>query len=276
MNQRSMVGTRDFTGYEIGTLTIDAMVSRHPSPKYAATCRRCGAKLTIAQRDLAIGSAVCRASGCGREAVREACEDTPRRFAQREARLKQDRLDALARDVQAKATKIARLVRERLQTGIDLDFPYASDNLQDVTMSAAEADGFNALHAARFVAANPWYFPTDKNLEVMAGYLQRHGIVLASATQLELAARRLDEFGLLERRPVVEPTPEPPYVNLSIERPAEPTPKRREPEMGYDLKTGEQRLYTPYEIDRLSADEYRRVFRLCGDKMPTFPTHAAF
>jgi hypothetical protein len=28
--------------------------------------------------------------------------------------------------------------------------------------------------------------------------------------------------------------------------------------------------YTQYELDRLSADEYRRVMRLCGDRQPRF------
>lgn len=274
MSTRVMTGVADYTGHETGTLRIDAMVSRHPSPRYSATCERCGAKQTVAQRDLKTGAATCRASGCSpdREAIRQTVEDTPRRFAQREARLKQDRIDAIAREVKDKADKIARLQRDRLLTGVDVDFPYDPE-AREMRMTAQQADAFNRASAAQFIREHPDYLPSEGNLKIIEGYLQRNGMdALVSARQLHLVYERLDAYRVLERRP--EPTPAP-VVNLSIERPPEP-PKRPEPQIGFDLKTGQEREFSAFEVSRMSADEYKKTFRLWGDKMPIFPTHAAF
>lgn len=270
MSQRSMVGVRDFTGHEIGTLKIEAMVQRHP-PRYSCSCKRCGAKQTIAQRDLSTGAAICRASGCGMEAAREAAEMTPRKYQLQQERIKQNRIDAIAREVKDKADKIARLQQERMLKGVDADFPYDPE-ARDMRCSAQEAAAYNALEARQFLAANPWYHSTPGNLQLIAGYLDRHGIVLVSATQLELVARRLDEFGLLERRP--EPTPAP-VVNLSIDRSSEP-PKKPEPEVyeGWD-EQGQPRVYSAWEVNHMTGDQMKRRLRLTPSKL-ALPTHAAF
>jgi hypothetical protein len=230
----------------------------------------------VGQAALTSGTATCRNSGCGRDDLREELSLTPRKYREREKRLQQDKVDAIEREFKDKHRKIALSRQNQIRTGIDDEFPYDPDT-REISMSSQEADAYNRASAEQFLRDNPTYFPTQRNLELIRSYLKRHGVdALVSARQLQLVYERLDAYSLLDRRPepiVIQPEPTP-YVNL-CERAPEP-PKRREPEEGWDLRTGERRMYTPYEIDRLSGDDYRRIFRLYGDRKPTFPTHAAF
>jgi hypothetical protein len=125
------------------------------------------------------------------------------------------------------------------------------------TIPQAQADAYNAQQASLFRQNNPDFYPSEKNVQAIVDYLKRNRIEIVSALILEKAYERLSQFGLLEERPapveVVEPVEE-----------TQPVVVERQPErfIGIDLSTGTEREYTAYEVDRMSSDEYRRVFRV--------------
>jgi hypothetical protein len=270
-----MYGTENFEGQEINGLRIEQMIVRRPAPKYSARCVRCNCEQTVGQRELTNGNAVCRNSDCGRQQLREELEETPRRYAQRLKRVEQQKIDALANEVKTTASKIAQLKQQQILKGIDDEFPYDPET-REISMSAAEAEAFNSASVKQFLKENPTYYPTQRNLETIHSYLKRHGMdAIVSARQLQLVYQRLDEYSLLDRRP--EPEPErTPYVNFTIDRPPAQPKRDYEPEEGWDLRTGEKRLFSAFEIRRMDADTYKRTFRLYGDRAPRTPTHAAF
>lgn len=105
-----------------------------------------------------------------------------------------------------------------------------------------------------------WHDPARKNMRQLFNYLERNGVQISSVEMFRRAARRLDSFGIFERRPPEPPKPKREYVNLTVE----PTPEPARPATytGYDLETGLEREYTAREVDAMSSDTYRRVFRV--------------
>jgi len=277
MSQRSMHGAADRTGETTGTLRVFEMIARRPEPRYRAVCTRCSTEQTISQRDIINGTG-CRNSGCGKEALREELAETPRKYAQRLQRQETERIDAIAAEFQEKTRKIALLERDQVAKGYDdqFDLMRIDPTCANVSMSAAQADAFNAEQYRLFHAETPDWYASRSNIDTMQEYLSRNGCSsIVSKVMLAAAFRRLDTYGLLDHRPVPEAarqTAAPPNVDV---RPAPVQPKRRESEEGYDLRTGERRMFTPYEIDRMSADEYRRVFRVYKSDL-VLPNHAAF
>lgn len=276
--KRTMSGNHDFSGEVSGTLRVGAMISRRPLPRYETVCTRCGAQSTTGQKELVQGNAFCRNSDCGREQVREELSETPARYARRQERIRQERIDAIAQQVQTTANKIAQLQRDQIGKGVDDEWNLRRIDPEccEITMTVAQADSYNREQYRLFTASTPNWYPTSENIETMQGYLSRNGCSsIVSEKMLTAAFRRLDAYGLLDHRPAPEPARQPKVTPSVDVRPAPAQPKRRESEEGYDLRTGERRMFTPYEIDRMSADEYRRVFRVYkGDLV--LPNHAAF
>jgi hypothetical protein len=127
-------------------------------------------------------------------------------------------------------------------------------------MTQIEATEFNKEEAALFVQRNPGYVMNRQNLQIIGEYLERNGIdKVVSAITLEKAVKRLDSYGLLERR-APTPTPQPPAreVNLAIEQTPTTGPRIH---TGID-RNGRPREYTDAEVERLTADEFRGVFQL--------------
>jgi hypothetical protein len=61
-------------------------------------------------------------------------------------------------------------------------------------------------------------------------------------------------------------------VNLRIEKDPEVEAERRKREYGTKVVAvaPDGTEYTQFVLDRLSADEYKRVMRLVGDRLPRF------
>jgi hypothetical protein len=280
-DKRFMHGTADLSGSVHGTLKIGAMVQRHPYPKYECECTQCGAISTVMQKALMESTAVCRSSDCGKAALREELEMTPRKYAQKLNRIEQEKIDKVASEYKQKLNAIAMLERDQIAEGVDdqFDLRRIDPACCEVRMSAAQADRYNADEYRLFVADTPGWFNTPANLDVVQRYLTNQGCEsIVSSKMLKFAFNRLDSYGLLEHRqapqPVVQQQPRQPAVVTTERAPA--VPKPRESEEGWDLSNGERRMYTPYEIDRMSADEFKRIFRLYGERAPRFPTHASF
>jgi len=260
MIKREMVGTADLTGQRFGLLKVMAMVSRYPSPRYSVRCERCGSESTMAQRELSQGSASCRNSACGREGLHEEAHLTLRQFQRREEQREQRRIDELKSQFEATARRVAEVERDTVLNHWDAD-AYIDPATAYERMTEFEAFAFNEAEAQRFVQAHPAYYPCPENMNTILGYLQRNGIdQIVSAETLAGAYRRLSSVGGLVERPVLQPVHAavlPEVIPARVESPAQP-----ERMIGYDLRTGQQREFTPYEVDRMGSDEYRRTFRI--------------
>lgn len=282
--KRTMDGNFDFSNEVSGTLRVGAMVSRRPLPRYETTCTRCGAQSFVGQKELVQGNAICKNSDCGRQQLREELEDTPRKYAQRLQRIEQQKFDALANQVKDTASKIALLQRDQIAKGVDSDYwdlRRIDPECCEISMTAAQADQYNREAYRLWAAETPGWYATPDNLSVFQGYLERQGSAgIVSKAMLTAAFKRLDSFGLLAHAPAPQPArqtqAQPRVTPRADARPAPAQPKRDEPEEGWDLRTGEKRLFSAFEIRHMDADTYKRTFRLYGDRAPRTPMHAAF
>lgn len=280
--KRIMNGIADLTGQRVNTLLVNRMVSRYPAPRYAVTCEQCGSQTTAAQSQLTSGAARCLASGCGREHIAATLNDTPRRAREREEQRQRAEqheqeerqaaeLAQAEESLKQTANKIALTIRERIEKGKD-DELFVSPELVAARMSREQAAQFNSEQAAKFARETPEYeaYRSDETAEIIGAYFERNGIQISDAAMIRAAFFRLRDYGFLNRRPDPKPEPaprpQPSRVNLTIERTPEPQPSESQNIIGRDPKSGLQREYTPVEVEHMSADEYRRAFKV----LPTF------
>jgi hypothetical protein len=131
------------------------------------------------------------------------------------------------------------------------------ENAKKLRMDQSQAYKFEEKQVAIFIKQTPEYFPCRKNADAIRDYLIAQGAEIANIELLRLAFKRLSALGLLEQRPAPAPTPAP------ITRKPEPKPAEPQDEfIGFDLQTGERRKFSQFEVDRMSAQEFKRVFRI--------------
>ncbi len=129
-----------------------------------------------------------------------------------------------------------------------------SEPMRTIRLESLEAaNEFNLRSAHAFMAANPEYHQSQANAELIANWCTRNDVVVFDAETLGNIVGYLDGLGLMEHRPEQQPEP------LIEQKPA-PAPTQNEAE-GVD-DSGRLKLYSKAEIDRMSADEYRRYFRI--------------
>jgi hypothetical protein len=128
-------------------------------------------------------------------------------------------------------------------------------------MPIEQAKEFAKTAAVQFVKENPEYYATMNNFETIVAYLTTNGVNIPDKNVFAQAFSRLTELGLLEQRPA---TP----IAETIPEPQEPQPDpevlRQQKRNEYltkvvvtDPRTGQG--YTEYQLDRLPADEYKRL-----------------
>ena len=125
-------------------------------------------------------------------------------------------------------------------------------------MSLAEAQRFNTAEALKFSESTSEFYPSEKNRKTILDYLQANSVQIADAQCYRAAWERCLFLGLLEERPEPEP------VEVRTEPEIDPAEARRQALekyhseiIGFDPRTGQQ--LTAYLLDRLSADDYRRI-----------------
>jgi hypothetical protein len=151
------------------------------------------------------------------------------------------------------------LQRQQIETGTDTEV-YVDPATLNITMPIAEAEKYNVEQCLLFRETHPdIYFNSEANNRVIVDYLVRNGIQIFSVPILEKAVQRLKEFRLLEERP--EPTKPLPYEPLVTFDTPEQT-ETQNYQAGIDPQTGDERKYTLREINLMSADEYRRAFKI--------------
>jgi len=171
--------------------------------------------------------------------------------------------------------KIYATIRERIKTMPDEDVItgvsdfWIDPDLAGVSMDRSFAGAFDADSYLEFLREHSsWFYDCEANRKTLFSYMERNRAQIFNCEMLRRAALRLQEYGLLEERPdgyerdpetggIIIPRQEPTYVNLRVSYP--PTPPTY---TGWDEQTGLEREFTQREVDRMSADQYRRVFRV--------------
>ena len=167
------------------------------------------------------------------------------------------------------ATEMAKLTREKILSGID-DEAFISPELVNARMTTAAAKKFNLEQAELFRENNPRV--SDADIDALAGYFERNHLRIIDAQMIKAAWDRLSSYGLLEAAPVPEPqTPEPQTIPVLSPEP-EPVPETYE---GWDPDTGERKIYTKWDVDRMTSEQYRRVFRIYREHL-RLPNRPAF
>jgi len=110
-----------------------------------------------------------------------------------------------------------------------------------------------------FKAANPWFYACPENAQLIMDYLKRNKRALpnslVTSELLESIALRMRRMGLFKAKPEESPAPR-------VERPVPQPEVQSETFRGFDSETGQEREFSKYEVDRMSADQYARAFRL--------------
>jgi hypothetical protein len=161
--------------------------------------------------------------------------------------------------------ELFKVMQERLLQMEDVDGNgvsqvYVEQGYIGLAMDWGLAMALNADNYKEFLRDNSswyWHDPAQNNMRQLFGYLERNSVFISSPEMLKRAALRLDYYHLLELRPPEPPAPPRPYVNLTVEEtPAPPT------YTGWDEATGDERQFTQRQVDLMSADQYRRLFRV--------------
>jgi len=191
--------------------------------------------------------------------------------AQRE-RLEAEEIDRPIREAteQLRAThrKLALVERERLTTVPDPERWLDPAVGPETRMTAKQAGEFNREQAQLYRESHPDTYWSDELLDLLSAYFNKEQLRLITAQMLERLVERFAAVGLLPERPA-EPEPEP-----IIEE--QPVPAiEPETHVGIDPLTGAEREYSARELERMTADEYRRAFKITKAGI-TLPTRAAF
>jgi len=114
-------------------------------------------------------------------------------------------------------------------------------------------------------------FVPSLHVSPVGEFLGRNNLTL-SGPHIEIAFNLLWNLNLIEPKPEPQPEPEAPKVNLAIEPDQALEERQRREAYGTRVvaKGPDGHEYTQYEIDRLSADEFKRVMRLFGENVPRF------
>jgi hypothetical protein len=192
-----------------------------------------------------------------RERDRHSLNEFRRQLAAEERAAEERRL-APIREAEAELRKthgqLLKAERDSILTSPDPDvfidprFPVGKSIPMDQAADMARIAGEN------FVATHPEYFICSENTEAFVRYFQVNRLQILTLEMYEAAYQRLNSLGVLKQRPAREPEPE------TVEQPA-PAPVQPEELIGVD-ESGREKAYTRAEVDRMSAEEYKRFFRL--------------
>jgi len=147
---------------------------------------------------------------------------------------------------------LAKEYRMRLRGEVRDPDLFIDPAVSGIGMSRAQADKFNSDEFKKFLVSRPdtYLGSNDEVVQLIARYFTKNKIEIAKLID------RMSEYGLLPARLQAEPEPVPELTPEPIEQ------TKPEAFEGWDLESGEPRIYTRREVDRMSGDEYRRAFRI--------------
>lgn len=158
------------------------------------------------------------------------------------------------------ATELAKVYRARLLGEVRDPDRFIDPATQGIRLTEAAADEYNIAEARKYRAQNPDFYLTDELFSSIKAYFGINEIRLVSAPMLNALLQRYAEAGLLPERPAPEPEPEPTPEAI-------PEPTTPQTFAGIDPETGLEREYTAREVDRMSSEQYRRVFRIYAEHL---------
>jgi hypothetical protein len=126
-------------------------------------------------------------------------------------------------------------------------------------MTHKQADEFNRREFRKYREAHPDLFLNDELLDRLGKYFALDGLELITASMIESIIEHYRDAGLLPERP--EPVDEP-ELTISMEPIAPPSGPIMH--KGIDPDTGLEREYSEREVNRMSADAYRKRFPTLG------------
>jgi len=164
------------------------------------------------------------------------------------------KLSKAEQEFQKNARELAEVTRKNLLSVKD-DGIFIDPLTVGKRVTVDEAGSIARKAAEEFVAATPDYYPCATNLNALMKYFEVNEVFVLTPSMISAAYDKLRNAGLITARPAEsEPVIEEPVTTIEPES----------EEIGIDQSTGQPRAYTRWEIDRMSAEEYRRVFRIRG------------
>jgi hypothetical protein len=155
--------------------------------------------------------------------------------------------------------ELALAMRERLIQGRDPDL---LQDASDGNVTDLEAIVSGERETEIFLATEPWFYPCEENSKIIMAYIERNRRTRSiTAELLSNVATRMRECGLLKERPE-EPTPAQVFEAEVIEQPASKREPKPEVNVGWDPLTGKPKTISKYQMDRMSADEFKRFMRI--------------
>jgi hypothetical protein len=183
-----------------------------------------------------------------------------RRFDEEEAAIEaaeREERERPIREAEAKLVathrKLAALEVERLTGKIKDPERFVDPSVASVQMTATRAHEFNMIEIVKYRTEHPEVFWSPELVNLIGEYLDRNHLKVVTATMIDNVVSRLGSVGMLPERPEPEPIEE--------QEPEPEQPKERERHVGIDLSTGEEREFSDFEINRMSADDFRKIFR---------------
>lgn len=180
-----------------------------------------------------------------------------------EERAERERREAPIRAAENKfretSRKLAAVMHERLLGTVrDVDRIPVDPSVTGIRMSLERAKQFNRAEFRRYRDENPEVYWTPELVDNIGQYFAVNGLQIVTAKMIASIVERYREYGLL---------PDPPQ---EVEPEQAPEPEPEQPSgpitcIGVDWQTGTEREFTQREIDRMSADEYRRAFPVASD-----------
>lgn len=142
------------------------------------------------------------------------------------------------------------------------------DPLNREELPAGYATAYNGESLRLYLRDHPEHKDLLANkefLDMIGNYFDRNKIRITNIWDIKRVVERFIAAGLAPEPPAPAPPPPPQPAPIRFTEPEQPS----EPEFqtGWDLDTGTRRSYSRYEIDRMSADEYVRTFRVCRGEM---------
>jgi hypothetical protein len=244
-------------------------------PVYATTCQECGARgVPVRHEQFNTGAAKCISSMHNRNRHQPTTIKQVLAEEAEERRKKEEEAARPLREAEAQLTgnhrKLFDLEKAEVIAGRpDLGWEIPP-SVAGKSMTLDEAREFSSREAEAFVAEHPEFYKSKRNRDTVLDYLLTQGVMIHDRHCYAQAAERLRHFGLLEEQPVLEPQPAP-----IIEQPSETEPQASSEDLiGWEESTGQQRVFTKREIDLMSSEQFRRIFKLCasrdGDRRPRF------
>lgn len=197
---------------------------------------------------------------------RKAEED---RIKAEQARIEEKRLAPvrqLEQELTANARKLRALEKEAALNGLD-DHPFVDPITPSLAFRLEDVRKYNAEQYQAYRQLHPHFYPSEKNIETIGNYFEKHRVDIVTVRSLESAVNRLNELGMLEAKP------EPTEPKLTYE-PTEPVFDHKAEEAKRQAQEAERRRkyatepvvmdsmgvqYTQAQLDAMDSESYRRV-----------------